>query len=374
MKKSIVITLSLLSGLYMGVAQQHIPLDTVHWSINAKSYVLESFKGQESIYLQGGSMTAKDLKFLNGTIEYDIFLKETPAFPGVYFRSNGSDAEQFYIRPHLSGKPDSNQAAAAIKGVTPWQLYFGPRYSFPYRYKYDDWTHVRLTVNGNRAQVYLDHSEEPHLSWNLFHEPKAGEITITGGNSEAMHIANVRIDAAQNTLKDFDPIERKPIDGLIQQWEVSDKFEESALESPGQFQSLIASRKWGKKIDVEEGTAANVSRQVQLRDETKGNTIFARTIIYSNRDQTKLFEFGYSDRVVALLNGRAMYRGTNKWRTRDYRYLGTVGLFDGIYLPLKKGKNTLLLAVSEDFGGWLVTGRFADPKGIRIEYGPIKTK
>jgi hypothetical protein len=47
--------------------------------------------------------------------------------------------------------------------------------------------------------------------------------------------------------------------------------------------------------------------------------------------------------------------------------LGTIGLFDAVYLPLRKGKNTLLLAVSEDFGGWLVTGRFVDTKGLKIQ-------
>ena len=89
--------------------------------------------------------------------------------------------------------------------------------------------------------------------------------------------------------------------------------------------------------------------------------------INSEKDQTKFFDFGYSDRVVVILNGKPIYKGTNKWRTRDYRYLGTIGLFDGVYLDLKKGKNELLLAVSEDFGGWLVTGKFREDKGLKIE-------
>ena len=98
-----------------------------------------------------------------------------------------------------------------------------------------------------------------------------------------------------------------------------------------------------------------------------GNTVFAKITIQSDRDQIKLFEFGYSDRVVAILNGQAIYKGTNRCRSRDYRYLGTIGLFDAIFLDLKAGDNTLLLAVSEDFGGWLVTGRFADYSGIKID-------
>ena len=47
--------------------------------------------------------------------------------------------------------------------------------------------------------------------------------------------------------------------------------------------------------------------------------------------------------------------------------LGTIGLFDAIYLDLKKGENMLLLAVSENFGGWLVTGRFENLNGIRVK-------
>ncbi|WP_299537314.1 hypothetical protein [Ulvibacterium sp.] len=351
----------------LGLSQKTIPLDTLHWDINAKSYVLENFKGQEAIYLKEGSMILKDVSFLNGTIEYDIFLKDAPAFPGVYFRINDSDSEHFYLRPHQSGNPDANQAIPSTKGITPWQLYFGPKYSFPYTYAYDDWTHVKIVVDGDRAQVYLNHSEQPNLSWRLFHKAKEGEIQFTGGGAKALHIANITIDRENHEITDFKPIERKPIEGLVPQWEISDKFEEKLIQDQTAFKTVIDSRTWGKKINVEEGTAANISRQVQLYDDNPGNTVFAKITITSDKDQIKLFEFGYSDRVVVILNEIPVYRGTNRFRSRDYRYLGTVGLFDAVYLNLKKGKNTLLLAVSEDFGGWLVTGRFSNPSGIRTK-------
>ena len=38
--------------------------------------------------------------------------------------------------------------------------------------------------------------------------------------------------------------------------------------------------------------------------------------------------------------------------SRDYRFLGTIGYFDAVYLQLKKGRNDLWIAVSENFGGW----------------------
>ena len=129
---------------------------------------------------------------------------------------------------------------------------------------------------------------------------------------------------------------------------------------------VISQRNWIGSIKVEEGTAANIARKIQRRDQTPGNTVFAKVIIDSNQESVRKFEFGYSDRVMVILNGKPVYRGTNGYRTRDYRYLGTVGLFDSVYLNLNKGKNTLLLAVSEDFGGWLVTGKIKDQNGIKI--------
>ena len=346
---------------------QVIPIDTAHLDIQARAYVIEKYKGQDAIYLQAGAITLKDVEFLNGTIEYDIYLKEEQSFPGIFFRSQNEEgnAEQFYVRPHQSGNPDANQAGATIGGITPWQLHFGPRYSFPYEYTFDDWTHVRILVDGDKAQVYLDHSESPNLSWKLYHPTKAGTISLRGGNRSGMHIANIKIDHAKPQMIDYETIPSDSIAGLIQTWQISDKFEEKELADVSGLTSLIQKRTWQGSIDVEEGRAANISRIQMLRDGNPGNTVFAKITINSDKDQIKLFEFGYSDRVVTILNGEPIYKGNNRWRSRDYRYLGTIGLFDSIYLNLKKGENTLLMAVSEDFGGWLITGRFADENGIK---------
>jgi len=364
MKKQFIL-LCLLFISVNSFSQNIIPLDTVHWNIRAQSYVLETYKGKKAIYVQRGVINLKDAEFLNGTIEFDVYLKEEQAFPGVEFRTMGANSEQFFLRSHLSGKADANQAAPRVNGVTPFQLNFGPKYSFPYVYKYDDWTHVKVVVNNDKAQVFLDNAETPNLSWYLSHKPTVGGITIKGGRFTGVHLADIKVNKAAKTLIDFNPIEREPIEGLIPQWEISDKFEEKLLNDTSNLNELIKNRSWQGKIKVEEGTAANISRIQLLRNGKPGNTVFAKIIINSDKDQLKFFEFGYSDRVVAILNGNPIYRGTNRWRSRDYRYLGTVGLFDGIYLNLKKGKNELLMAVSEDFGGWLITGKFKDKNGIK---------
>ncbi|WP_422351590.1 hypothetical protein [Flagellimonas sp.] len=367
MIKTFLLPAFLLFNFIVILGQEVVPLDTVHLKINSSSFMFEQFKGEETIYFKGGTVGLKDVSFLNGTIEYDIYITEDRGFPGVYFRINGDDAEQFYIRPHQSGNPDANQATPVTNGLANWQFYFGPKYSFPHKYNFNTWTHVKIVVNDLRAQVFLDHSETPHLSWQLFHEPKAGAISFTGGLVRGFHIANIKIDHQTPVIENFNPGTREPIENVIEEWTVSGKFEEKELDNLDNLDGLISRLKWNKKIYVEEGVAANIARVVKLDGDVPGNTVIAKLTITSDKDQIKLFDFGYSDRVVAFLNSKPIYKGNNRFRSRDYRYLGTIGLFDAVYLDLKKGKNTLLLAVSEDFGGWLVTGRFADSSGLKIK-------
>ena len=74
----------------------------------------------------------------------------------------------------------------------------------------------------------------------------------------------------------------------------------------------------------------------------------------------RALELGFSDRAVVFLNGRALYRGDDTYRSRDYRFLGSIGYYDTLFLPLVAGANDLVVAVSEDFGGWGVQARLAD--------------
>jgi hypothetical protein len=58
--------------------------------------------------------------------------------------------------------------------------------------------------------------------------------------------------------------------------------------------------------------------------------------------------------------------GDDTYRSRDYRFLGSIGYWDSLYLPLEAGENELVVAVSEDFGGWGVQARFPDASGLTL--------
>jgi len=81
--------------------------------------------------------------------------------------------------------------------------------------------------------------------------------------------------------------------------------------------------------------------------------VYARATIDSERDQVKKLYIGYSDDVSVFLNGKILYRGRSAQNFRDPGFLGIVNPEnDAIYIPLQKGRNELMLAVSELGGGW----------------------
>jgi hypothetical protein len=83
-----------------------------------------------------------------------------------------------------------------------------------------------------------------------------------------------------------------------------------------------------------------------------------------DRDQLKKLNVGYSDDVSVFLNDKILYRGRSARRFRDPGFLGSLNPDnDVVYLPLTKGPNELMLAVSELTGGWGFICRFDNMDG-----------
>lgn len=91
--------------------------------------------------------------------------------------------------------------------------------------------------------------------------------------------------------------------------------------------------------------------------------VYARTRIDADRDRVEKLSIGYSDDVTVFLNGQILFRGRSAQNFRDPGFLGIVSAEnDAVYLPLKKGANELMLAVSELGGGWGFICRLAAPE------------
>ncbi|MCZ7536113.1 MAG: hypothetical protein M5T61_09425 [Acidimicrobiia bacterium] len=124
----------------------------------------------------------------------------------------------------------------------------------------------------------------------------------------------------------------------------------------------------GRRLDVPRGRAVR-ARQLRPAPSARGRPrhgIRSR-IALAPEAGTRLLELGFSDRAVVYLNGRQLFRGDETYRSRDYRFLGSIGYFHGVYLPLEAGDNELVVAVSESFGGWGLMARLPDGNGITLD-------
>jgi len=341
-------------------------IDTDKWELSANGAEFVTYLGRQSIELNGGVSELKGENFRNGTISFDIAMQEKRGFGGVYFRWNDNSAEYFYLRPHMSGNPDSNQYTPRFNGVSGWQLYHSPRFSAPTVYKFDQWFPVKLVVKDNKMDVYID-SDVPVLHVeNLMGPRETGRIRLAGGFQE-FRFSNFRVEHSDNVSTAGTPAPRAVLPNtLIKSFSVaSTAVLGSAVEGmPELDEKLLAGQVW-QSLEIDEAGVGNLAKVSGRTPEV--NTLFVRKILTADEAKTVNFQYGFSDRVTVFLNGKAIAYGDDRYLSRDYRHLGTIGLYDSVFLPLKAGRNELIFAVTEGFGGWGIKAAMEPVSGVRVD-------
>ena len=316
-------------------ASEPIPFDSPRWHIAAEENRIEEYKGKTSLGLRGGLALVEDAEFTDGVIEYFCAFPEGRAFVGATWRvQDAANREEFYIRSHQSGNPDAT------------------------------WFPVKIVVSGDEAEVYIGDLEKPALFIDdLKREAASGAVGLAVPNFGAVRYADFRFETVTTPkLKGRVDRERTAPAGAVMAWQVSDSFAEQALEDSIEISSSFKNDLAWNTLKSEPTGLANLSRVSVLTRET--NTVFAKVTVISESAQSKTLAFGYSDRLRLFVNDRLLYTGNNGYRSRDYRYLGTIGYFDAVTVPFLKGRNELWFAVSESFGGWGVQAAFEDTEGL----------
>ena len=343
-----------------------VPFESGRWHVEAEESRVEEHLGRTSLYLENGIAWVEGSEFTDGVLEFDIAFTGERGFMGVVWRlEDKGNYEEFYVRPHQSGNPDANQYTPAFDGLTSWQLYHGPGYGAPEEYRFNEWNRVRVVVAGQRAEVFLNDMETPALFVpELKRKIRAGRVGLNAYFAPA-HFSSFRFQAGDPPPFRSAPPELPAADeGTIMAWEVSDAFDWAELANETELpEDLWRARSW-EKLPCERTGLANLGR-VNARGEGR-NTAFARVVLTADRERTVRLSFGYSDRARVYLNGRALYEGDNGYLSRDYRYLGTIGYFDEVFLPLKPGENEIWFAVGESFGGWGLQAKLLDAKGLKV--------
>ncbi|MEZ4828907.1 MAG: hypothetical protein R3C61_21865 [Bacteroidia bacterium] len=351
-------------------SQVNVPFDSDKWMLPEGQAQIENYLGEKSLFLTAGIAYLKDTEMRNGIIEFDIAVPETRGFAGAIFRQTAPDNyEEFYLRMHQSGNPDATQYTPVFNGLAGWQLYFGPGFSESFSMDFDQWMHVKIVIWENQGEIYVRDMEKPLISMHdLKQEPSSGRmgLKVNPGLAPA-HYANFRYQ-----VLDSPPFPEKTIEtttppkGLIKKWMVSRAFPEVWFDK---FQlhfkeSDLPARDW-TILKTEPDGLANFSRITPRPVEN--NTVFARLVLTASETHIQPLEFGFSDRVRVYVNGTIIFSGNDAYITRDYRFLGSIGYFDTVFLPLKKGRNDILIAVSEGFGGWGLRGKLLEPEKVIVE-------
>jgi hypothetical protein len=331
--------------------------------------------------LQDGSASLKDFEMTDGVIDVDVAGSGARGFYNILFRTQANgDGETVYLRPHKSGLDDAQQYTPILNGAAAWQIYNGPGFTRAVDIPKSAWFHVRLEITGAQAKLYVDDMREPSLVVNdLKSGLRKGGVGLEGAyfsNFEVRETTTVAwerhepaIPAATITQWSLSPsldaLERD-LDRPLSKSEVAAmNWQDVAAEPPG----FVVINRYRKSPEIIPTFARDFSKRLEPQKGMK--LVYARTTIVSNRDQQKKLYVGYSDDVSIFLNDTILFRGRSAQRFRDPGFLGIVNPEnDAVYLPLKKGRNELMLAVSELTGGWGFICRFDNMDGIHQELGP----
>jgi hypothetical protein len=359
----------------LGAAEaESFPADSPRWQLGPKAKATD-YLGRRCLALEDAPATLKDFEITDGVIDVDMAGTETRGFYNISFRTQPSgDGELVYLRAHKTGLNDAQQYSPMFKGVGPWQIYNGPGFTAPVDIPREIWFHVRLEITGAQAKLYVSDMAVPSLVMN---DLKSG-MRKGGVGFYGVHISNVEIrrmppsvwerhepaiPAATITKWSLSPsmdaLERDLERPLSKSEADSMKWQEITAEPPG----FVVINRYRKGPDLRPTFFNDFSKRLEPQ---KGmQVVYARTTILSDREQVKKLNIGYSDDVSLILNNRILYRGRSAQRFRDPGFLGIVNAEnDAVYVPLKKGRNELVLAVSELTGGWGFICRFDDMNGI----------
>ena len=356
-----------------------VPADSPRWDLEGNAKPAE-FLGRKCLMLEGGAAVLKEFELRDGVIDVDAATSAARGFFGFDFRidGEGKNWEEVYLRPHKSGLPDAMQYTPVLNTGRNWQLYNGPGFTGPVDIPRGVWFHLRLEVTGVQAKLYVKdmNKDKPAL---LMTDLKTGVqkgqlalLDLTGATCFANFEVRTTPDAPwerhfpampANTLTHwsispaYDALARKlerpltPAEASAIQWQ------DVEAEPPG----FLVLYRYREAPHPRVTFADDFSKRLDPQPGMK--VLYARTSIPSDREQVKKLEIGYSDDVSVFLNGQILFRGRSAQNFRDPGFLGIVNPEnDAVYLPLKKGNNELMLAVSELGGGWGFICRLVDPE------------
>ena len=352
-----------------------VPPDSPRWDLQGEAKVAE-YRGRKALVIDGGAAILKDFEMRDAVIDVDVATPAARGFFGFDIRidPDGKNYEEIYLRQHQSGYPDAMQYTPVLNTGRNWQIFNGPGFTGAVDIPKAVWFHLRLEVAGAQAKLFVKDMEKPALVMDdLKSGVQKGQVALYTLTGET-YFSNFEIRPTPDAFWTRH-LPAMPPNVLIK-WSISPSYDGLARNLERPLSSAESAAIQWQDVEAEppgfivlyryrEAPHPRVTFQsdfaTRLQPQPGLKVLYARTTIDSDHDQLKKLEIGYSDDVTVFLNGKILWRGRSAQAFRDPRFLGIVNPEnDAVYLPLKKGPNELVLALSELGGGWGFLCRLAD--------------
>jgi len=346
-----------------------ITMTADHWQTKENAEFLRQLGFYHGLMrLNSGNAVLKGITFSDGTIEFDVNTIGRGA-PGIAFRQQDEgNFELLYLRPDPSCPAFRAciQYAPQTHGVLLWDLF--PQYQTRAPLRENGWNHIKMVVSGRRMNIFVNDATSPTLEvGRLEGDTMKGGLRLQGpGTFATMVITPDAVDGLSP-----EPA-RDPLDGdrgLVRNWRLSPSSALPDGKNPMYDEMPSAAQEW-KKISTERSGLVNLSREYGLHPAAlKRAVAWLKATITSDRKQTKKADIGWTRELWVFVNGKLVYADKNLFEQEGARKTpdGRCSLENGAFtLPLEAGENEVAVAISNNFFGWGLMLRLADPEGVHL--------
>ncbi|BFP42537.1 hypothetical protein FGF1_33820 [Flavobacteriaceae bacterium GF1] len=311
--------------------------------------LFEKFDNRETLVLKSGRATVKNLDFTNGTIEVDVYANPIRSFAGINFREHNDHQEEVYMRMHKSNQVDAVQYTPIFNNESNWQLY--REHQAKVSFKDTGWNTLRIDVHNQSAEVFVNNMKVmsvPKLKTNQ-DEGGIGLWALFGNRFSNFKVSHSDMDEKSNLAEvvEVDP-------NIITSWDITTAFpyEEDKLSFEG------FSKEKYTTVSTEESGLVPISKYVKKSsggrfEQNKEDYVVATKTIHSEKKETRLFSFDYSDKIMVYLNGKVIFKGNNAFRAKGIQHMGHIDInANKLYLELEKGTNKIHCVVIDKANGW----------------------
>lgn len=369
-------TMVLLTGTMVRPANgqsQTVSLSPDAWTATDSIRSL-TYLGRPALYINRGVALVKDVGLDNGTVEMDVAASDTTNFLGIVFRAaTPRFSNVVFLRPSQTGTIEAVQYGPAFNSLgVAWQVYHGDGANAAVDLSRNQWIHLKVELSGPVARVFVDTLKVPAVVVPRVATSGGTAIGVwTGAFGRGAYFSNIRFSTSSGTTAAPPP--QAPPKGTLVDWQLSNVIEAAAFQ-PGTLPDLKQLAWQGVAVEPEGFVLVNRYREAPVGGTPRDSTgavlvdstmtgkmagsriVYARTTITASRDELRRLQYAYSNGVVIYLNGQPLAFAMNPSGLRGpLGVMAKVG--DAVYLPLRKGKNELVMAVIQATGGWAYSAR-----------------